>query len=137
MPIRLLWEAFSHTAITVQKLSVHIHPLLSTHLYSRVNWSNVKYTKLAKLRNGSKRIRTRVLSTESNVLTTMSPCHTKPVAIVNLLGDVSSPIKVFIFHHCVFIIIINLYNNNKTSVEPKSSGTRAQRRNKSGSLSFM
>lgn len=70
-PFRLLWEALSYTAITVQKLLVHTYPPLSipnTHLSSWLNWSNMECTKLAKLRNGSRRSQTRILSIESPIL---------------------------------------------------------------------
>ena len=66
-PFRLLWEAFSHTAITPQRLFVPISISLCSQLFIyTAEWIVAMWNwKLPKLQKSSNRIRTRVLSIES------------------------------------------------------------------------
>ena len=63
----LLLEALSYSAISPKTSFKYIYNCLqpSVHLYSRVNWSNVGWTELPRLRTDSRRTRTTILSIAS------------------------------------------------------------------------
>ena len=66
-PSQLLWEAFSHAAITARRLFVQmsVYVCIQAVIYTAELTGNVGLTKLPELRNGSKRVRTRFISIES------------------------------------------------------------------------